>query len=50
MADRFFPDDFSNFIVEPEVPNGDGDWRNVEVRGLLSGWGSGGNAIPKLGL
>jgi hypothetical protein len=50
MANRLFPNDFPDFVTEAEVPGGDGDRRTAGVRGLLSGWGSGDDAIPKLGL
>uniref|UniRef100_K4AB88 Uncharacterized protein n=1 Tax=Setaria italica TaxID=4555 RepID=K4AB88_SETIT len=36
MADRFFPNDFPDFVAEAEAPGGDGDRRPAGVRGLLS--------------
>jgi len=35
MADRFFPNDFPDFVAEAEAPGGDGD-RPAGLRGLLS--------------
>jgi hypothetical protein len=29
MADRFFPNDFPDFVAEAEVPGGDGDRRTA---------------------